>query len=150
MKYAILLHAGGLARVPTAITLAERHPEALVYFGLECAEAVAVRDAIGASRVVVRGKAFDTLTEAVNVLPAVIVAGVTDLIVTTEPGHLGRAAMIARILAWRRPVRILAHASAPDASQSMTYRSPYWVTVADWWRAWIVRLTGRVMFPSNR
>lgn len=137
---AILHHAGDgnvpPVRVPSTIALARAFPSAVVLLGLRCPEAVLLEIALGHPRVLVRGAADDTVGEVVATFAEVRQRGVTDLWISTEPGHVARATMIARVTYWRRGVRVHAWPSAPGS-----YRSPWLRTVRDVVRALWARVT---------
>ena len=131
---AILHHAGDgntpRVRVPSTLALAATHPSAVVLLGLRCPEAAELRTALGRGRVEVCGSAVDTVGETLATYAAVRRIGITDLYISTEPGHVGRAVRIARILYWRRGVLVHPWPSAPG-----NYRSPWIRTVKDTVRA---------------
>lgn len=141
MTVAILHHVGDAneppVRVPSTIALAQKHPGAKVLVADRGPEYHALCGA-PVWRVIALPVAEDTVGEVVASLRAAYALQVTTLYISTEPGHVGRAAMIARILYWRRGVRIVPHPSAPG-----TYRSPWLRTVRDACRAAWIRLSGR-------
>jgi uncharacterized SAM-binding protein YcdF (DUF218 family) len=144
---AILHHAGDGStppvRVPHTIALAQRHPEALVVCGVDWrhADAVQLLRAVGGSRLLaLSDPATDTLTEVTRTRRLVQALDTETLLVSTEPGHVGRAVAIARIVYWGTGVRIIASPSAPG-----TYRSPWRRTLIDVVRALLFRLSGRVV-----
>lgn len=141
----ILHHAGDAndppVRVAATIRCAMRYPRAMVVLGLKCAESEKLVRASGlGGRVSALSKASDTLTETTGTLDLVLRMRTDLLIVSTEPGHIGRALLIARIVYWRRGVRV-----QPWGSDPGTYRSPLRRTCIDAVRALIFRLTGRVV-----
>lgn len=146
----ILHHAGDAndppVRVPHTLKLAKQRPFALVVCAvraddrevIELGDALAQRPQRGVqltSRV-----ATDTLTEVIEAKSLVDHHGVVTLVISTEPGHVGRASLIARIVFWRRGVTVVPSPSAPGG-----YRSPLRRTCLDAARAVIYRLTGRVV-----
>jgi len=137
---AILHHAGDgnvpPVRVAHTLALARSHPDAIVLFGLRCGESDVVQAALGGRRITSDGAA-DTLAEIRVTMSAVRALGVDTLLQSTEPGHLARAYPLARILYWRRGVRVIASPSAPGA-----YLSPWWLTARDVLRALWVRVVG--------
>jgi uncharacterized SAM-binding protein YcdF (DUF218 family) len=135
---AILHHAGALdLRVPSTVALARQHPDAVILLGLPCPDADALRIALGHAREVrVRGHAVDTVGEVTATYAAARCLGVTTLYVSTEPGHLFRAALIARLVYLERGVRVIPWPSAMGA-----YRSPWLRTVRDACRALWHRMT---------
>lgn len=148
---AILHHAGdGNAppvRVPHTIALARQHPRALVLCGVreDNPEVRQLRRALDARVISVHAGALtapatDTLTEVTRTKLLVEALKADTLLISTEPGHVGRAAAIARIVYWRTGVRIVASPSAPGA-----YRSPWRRTAIDVVRAVLFRLSGRVV-----
>lgn len=146
MKVTILHHSGDAnvpaVRVPGTRALAAAHRGAVVVTGLTGPEFDALARALPL-RVVTTGvfhPATDTLTEVTGTMPYVLEIGTTTLYISTEPGHVGRAALIARICYLGCGVRIVAAPSAPGA-----YRSPWRRTAIDAVRAVLFRLTRRVV-----
>ena len=137
----ILHHAGDgnvpPVRVPSTVHFARTHRGAAVLYAGDALEFMQLRAALGELVPLLRdGPAVDTLGEIVATRRLVSGLGLTTLYVSTEPGHLDRATRLARIVYWRRGVRILPWPSAPG-----TYRSPWWLTVRDVVRAAWVRVT---------
>ena len=141
MTVAILHHAGDgntpPVRVPSTVALARQHPDAVVLLGLPCPDVDILRAALGPAREVrVRGHAVDTVGEVTATYATARCLGVTTLYVSTEPGHVGRAALIARLIYLGRGVRVIAWPSARGS-----YRSPWLRTVRDACRALWHRVT---------
>lgn len=127
----ILYFAGGATRVQTAIDTARARPHATLFFGVgaRVAEVLAIAAAVP-NRLHVDGRATDTVGEAVFTSDAIRAAGVKQLYVITEPGHLDRAWRITRII---HPTIEVIPVPAPYAG----YLSELRTTVTDCVRAWL-------------
>lgn len=137
----ILHHAGDgnvpPVRVPSTVHFVRTHRAAAVLYAGDALEVAQLRASLGGLVPVYSvDPAVDTLGEIVATRLVVTALGLTTLYIATEPGHVDRATRLARIVYWRRGVRILPWPSAPG-----TYRSPWWLTVRDVVRAAWVRVT---------
>ena len=144
-----ILHFAGDAnvpwvRVPHTESLARYFRSAPVLLGLACHEAAVLTAAFGPGRVLVCGEARCTLTELTETMATVRALGVDTLLLSTEPGQMERAYLMARILYAGRGVMICRSPSVPGA-----YQSPWWDTAGDVLRALVTRTTG-IIIPRRR
>lgn len=140
MKRAILYHCGNPGRIPEAVRQARLSPLAItrVFAGLMCDEARQLHVALaGAAPLYVDADATDTLTEVTRTAAAIRSFAPDRLLVVTEPGHLRRAVLIARIIYLGSGIQIIGCPAADGG-----YRSPFRRTVLDILRAGVYRLTG--------
>jgi uncharacterized SAM-binding protein YcdF (DUF218 family) len=139
VSVAILHHVGDgnvpPVRVPSTVALAEAFPSALVLVAAESPEEDALRAALGDGRVVRCGMARDTLGEVLASRRMARLLEIGTVYISTEPGHLGRAMAIARIVYAGSGVQVCPWPSAPG-----TYRSPWYATARDAVRAIVSRL----------
>lgn len=144
MRAAILHHAGdGNAppvRVRSTVNLVSLAPlvgiNMRVFIAVDGPEARELVHVLGAAHVTVCAGATDTLSEIARTMPDVLAWGATVLYSSTEPGHVDRATICARILYWRRGVHVFPAPSAPG-----TYRAPWYLLPRDVVRALWLRAT---------
>lgn len=141
----VILHLGGnTARVYKTLSLALTFPQATIVVSSEADPVFMIdqfRQAGVLDRVVFNFKAWDTLTNFTDTLRIVRDLGATQVFVVTEPFHMRRAMMLARVIYWLEGIKPIA---APTSTLS-SHRDPIIRLVKDFFRVWVWKWTTYVI-----
>jgi hypothetical protein len=147
----VVMHLGGnVHRTHTTASWATLELGARVIISAELrpAQVVTILASHGVTpaRVSFDYRPWDTLTHFTAIVDELVAAGVTELHVVTDRFHLRRAVMLARIVCWRRGIRVLGH---PHDDPAMAGRKdPTIRLLKDLARALVWRTTGHLMFDA--
>jgi uncharacterized SAM-binding protein YcdF (DUF218 family) len=131
-------HAAASTTNPSIVISAELEPEVV--------KMLLVTSGILRPPVCFDFRPWDTLTHFTVIVDALADRGTTELHVVTDRFHLRRAVMLARIVCWRRGIRVLGH---PHDDPTMAGRKdPTIRLLKDLVRALVWRTTRHLMFDA--